>query len=118
MSKNKREKLTGMDNVHGTHGTTGIVEDVLYVQVDIVGVLLVQLRGNVADNAPRVVAMGRDSALGQVVEVLLVKNVKGLEVLLQEVEDGRQDTNEDGDPGQKPGGSHCACGIKPRKQKM
>ena len=56
-----------MDDVHAAHGAAGVVEDPLLIEVNILGVQAVELRNDVVDNTARVVAMGRDSALRQVV---------------------------------------------------
>lgn len=90
--------LTGMDNVHGAHGTAGIVEDILLVQVDMVRMHTRQLLGNVVYYCLRVIAMGCDTALRQVMQVVLVKDIEGLEILLNQVYDGREYTNQDGNP--------------------
>lgn len=47
----------------------------------------VQLVDDVAHDGARVVAVGGDAPLGEVVEVVPVEDVEGLEVALEEVED-------------------------------
>lgn len=80
-----------MDNVHGPHGTAGIVKHPLLVEVDVRRQLLVQLIRNVLDHGARVVPVLGQRALGHVVEMLQVQHVKLVEVLLQHVENRRQE---------------------------
>lgn len=65
-------KLTGMDEVHATHGTTGVVKHPLVgvgvaVGVDVPRVPLGKLPHDVIDDGARVVAVGPYAALGEVV---------------------------------------------------
>ena len=88
----------GMDDIHGAHGTAGVVEHPLLIVVDVGGGLgpVRQLVDNVLDDGAGVVAVGLDAALGQVVEVVRLEDVEGLEALLQEVPDWRDDGEDDG----------------------
>lgn len=76
-----------MDNVHGTHGTASIVKHPVLLDVDVRGVLLAQLVDNVLHGAAGVVAVVLDAALGQVLEVVQLKNVKLVQVLLDDIDD-------------------------------
>lgn len=86
-----------MDDVHGAHGAAGIVEDPVLLEVDVLRVPLAQLRDDVADNGPGVVAVGVDGALGHVVQVLRVKDVEAVEILLDHPDDRRQETRQEGE---------------------
>jgi hypothetical protein len=81
-------KLTGVDDVHGAHGAAGVVEDPVFLDIDVRRRALAQLGDNILDDAARVVAVLGDAALGQVVQVIRVKDVEALSVLLDEVHDG------------------------------
>lgn len=89
----------GVDDVHGTHGTTSVVEHPLLIVVDVGrnAVALVQLVDNVLDNGLGVAAMGADGALGQIVKVLGIEDVEGLETLLKDVGDRRNQGEQDGE---------------------
>lgn len=69
---------TGVDDVHGPHGTAGVVEDPLLIEVDVVlGTRqLAELVDDVLDNGPSVVSVGSDAALRQVVEVRWLEDVE------------------------------------------
>ena len=88
-----------MNDVHGAHGTAGIVENPLLVEVDVLGDggAVLQLVDNVLDDGAGVVAVRRDSSLGHIVEVVRLKDVEGVEVLLKQVDDGREDADQDGE---------------------
>jgi hypothetical protein len=89
-----------MNYVHPAHGPTGIVEYPFLVQVDVVGVHLRELVGDVAHDRPRVIAMCLDSPLRQVVQLIRLQDVEGVEVLLQQVDDRREDADQYGDESQ------------------
>lgn len=86
-----------MDDIHGPHGAAGVVEHPLLVQVDMAGRarLAVQLVHDILDDGSRVVAVRRDAALGEIVQVVRVEDVKGLEMPLEEVEDGAEHADEE-----------------------
>lgn len=88
-----------MDDVHGTHGTTSVVEHPLLIVVDVGRDLaaVVQLVDDVLDNSLGVVAVGSDGALGHIMEVIGIENVEGLETLLKNIGDGRNDGEQDGE---------------------
>ena len=81
-----------MDDVHGTHGTTGVVKDPFLLDVDVLGVLLAKLIHNVLHNSPGVLSVLGDRSLRQIVEVLEVEDVELLEVLLDKVDDRAQES--------------------------
>ena len=89
----------GVDNVHGTHGTTSVVEHPLLIVVDVGSnaLALVQLVDNVLDNGLGIVAVGADGALLEIVKVLGVENVERLETLLKNVGDGSNQGEQDGE---------------------
>lgn len=89
----------GVDDVHGTHGTTSVVEHPLLIVVHVRSnaVALVQLVDDVLDNSLSIVAVSADGALGQIVKVLGIEDVEGLETLLKDVGDGRNQGEQDGE---------------------
>lgn len=90
-----------MDDEHGAHGAAVVVEEPLLLQVDVVGVHLVQLRGDVVHNGARVISMSGDAALGQVMKMFQLKDVERLQVAIQHVEEGRQRRDQHRDDGQR-----------------
>lgn len=103
-----------MDNVHGAHGTTGIVKDPFLVEVDEAAGrrLGVQLVDYVADNRARVVAVGSDAALGQAVQPVGREDVKRLEVGFEKVDERAEDANEqrkEGENARHGGGGWVCC---------
>lgn len=93
------EKLTGMNDVHSSHGAAGVVEDPLLVRVDVFGDLNIggELVNNVLHDGLGVAWVGLDAALGDIGELLEVEDVKGLEVLLNVVGDRGEDGDQDGE---------------------
>lgn len=79
-----------MDNIHATHSTTGIVKNPVLVDIDMGRVLLAQLVDNVLYGAAGVVTVVLDAALRQVLEVIQLKDVKLVQVLLDNVDNRRQ----------------------------
>ena len=93
-----RKMHTGMDNVHGTHGTTCIVENPFFIQIDVgASGALTQLSHNLGDDCTCVVAVVGDGALGQIVQMVLVENVEAFQILFDEVNKGGKDGHNDGD---------------------
>lgn len=89
---------TGVNHVHGAHGTAGIVEHPLLLSAQIVGAnLLLELGNNEVDDGAGVFAMGADGALGEVVQVLGVKDVELLEARVEVAVDGGEECQEDGE---------------------
>ena len=90
--------LTGVDNVHGTHRTTGIVEYPFLVMVDIAldAGLVTKLMYNVVDDGPGVVPVDLNSLFGELVKLLRVEYVKGLQVLFQQIDYRGQNANQNG----------------------
>ena len=81
-------RLTGVNNVHSTHGTTSVVEYPLLLKVQVLSLkLLIQLVDDVLDNGARVVSMRRDGALRNIVQMGRVKDVERLEMLIEVVEE-------------------------------
>lgn len=89
---------TGVDHIHGAHGTAGIVEHPLLLGAQIVGAdLLLELGNNEVDDGAGVFAMGADGALGEVMQVLGVKDVELLEARVEVAVDGGEESQEDGE---------------------
>lgn len=100
--------LTGMDQIHAAHGTAGIVEHplvrvVVSVRVNVARVSLSKLAHDVIDDGAGVVAVGRNAALGELVQLVHLEDVEALEVALQQHDDGREDAEHDRDSGQETG---------------
>lgn len=93
-----------MDDVHATHGTAGIVKNPFLLNADVLGRLGAgaQLVDNVAYNGARVVAVLGDGLGGQLVQVLVVKDVEGFEALLGKVNERRDDGQEDSHEAEEP----------------
>lgn len=88
-----------MNDVHGTHSTTGIVENPFLVLVEVVsGDLLVQLGDNEVHHRTGVIAMSLDGALGEVVQLFGIEDVEllktSVEIAVQRSEDGHEDREE------------------------
>lgn len=100
---------TGVDNVHGTHGTTGVVEDPFLVEVDEARgrSLTVQLVHNVANHTARVISMCGDAPLSQVVQVIWREDVERIESLLEEVHDRAEKADQHGQDCQE--AAHIVC---------
>ena len=78
-------QLTGVDNIHGTHGATGIVEDPFLVKVHVgLGGSVLQVGHDIGDNGASVVAMLRDCALCEVVQLCGFEDVEALKARLEE----------------------------------
>lgn len=90
-----------MDDVHGAHGTAGVVEDPVLLEVDVCGRPLAELGDDVGHDVARVVAVGGDCALGHVAQVVNVEDVEPVEVLLDQPDDRRQQAGHDGEDGQQ-----------------
>jgi hypothetical protein len=88
-----------MDDVHRAHGTAGVIEDPFLVLVDVArqADLAAQLVDNVPDDGARVVAVRLDAAFRDVVELVQLEDVEALQVLVQQVVDRRQHTEQDGE---------------------
>lgn len=74
-----------MKNPHGTHSTASVVEDPFLIQVYPTGDHFVELGNDVLGYAPGVIAVLCNGALGQVMDVLMVKDVKLVQILLENV---------------------------------
>lgn len=86
-----------MDNVHGAHGTAGVVKHPLLVEVDVLRVLLLELADDEVDYGLRVLAVGRHAALRQLVQLAVVEDVEALEVALEKGHQRGQHQQRDGD---------------------
>jgi hypothetical protein len=92
---------TGVDDVHGTHGTAGVVEYPLLLSAQVLGAdLLLQLGNNEVDDGVGVLAVGADGALRHIVQVLWVKDVELLQARVEVAVDGGEQSQEDGQEAQ------------------
>ena len=107
--KKRVKKRTGMNDIHGTHRTASIVENPLLLLVHVLaGNLLVQLSDDVVDNAARVVAMGSNGALREIMQMILVENVELIETSVEIGVKGREKGQEDGDEAEAAHGETAA----------
>ena len=84
-------QLTGVNNVHGTHGATGVVEDPFLVEVHVgLGGGGLQVGHDVGDNGASVVAMLCDCALREVVQLCRLEDVETLKARFEEDPDAVQ----------------------------
>lgn len=73
-----------MDNVHGTHSTTGIVENpFLFLVHELAGHLLVQLRDDVIDNRASVISVSCNGALGDIMQLTGFEDVELLKTRVE-----------------------------------
>lgn len=87
-----------MDDVHGTHRTTGIVEHPLLLEVQVLSADLgLELGDDEVDDGVGVIAMGLDGALRQVVQVVRVEDVELVQARVEEAVDGGEKGQEYGD---------------------
>lgn len=108
----KANRLTGMDNVHGSHGAAGVVEYPLLIGVDVAadGHVGLELVDDVLDHGLGVAGVGVDGGLGDGIELGEVEDVELVDVLVEDVEDGSQDGEEDGEPLEE-GGETAAAAL-------
>lgn len=86
-----------MDNVHGTHRTTGIVKHPFLLGAQVLRAnLLLQLGDDEVDNRASVFAMGLDRALREIVQVLGVEDVELVQARVEVAVDGGEEGEEDG----------------------
>lgn len=101
---------TGVDHVHGAHGTAGVVEHPLLLGAQVVGAdLLLQLSNDEVDDGAGVFAMGADGTLGEIVEVLRIEDVELLQARVEESVDGGEQSQEDGEEAQSLEGEATAA---------
>lgn len=86
-----------MDHVHGAHGAAGVVKDPFLLEVDVLGVLLAELGDDEVDDGLGVLAVRGNGAGGELVQLLVVKDVKVVGVALDEGDDGGEDGEGDGE---------------------
>lgn len=100
-----------MDDVHGTHSTTGVVKHpfLLLVQVDFV--LLAQFTNNVVDDGASVIAVGTDSRLRDLVQMLRVEDVELLETCIEVAVERGEEGQEDGEETEGAHGEAAAAGA-------
>ena len=78
-------QLTGVNNVHGTHGATGVVEDPFLVEVHVgLGRGGLQVGHDVGDDGASVIAMLSDCALREVVQLCRLEDVEALKARFKE----------------------------------
>jgi len=88
-----------MNDIHSTHCTTGIVKNPLFIGVDVrlQLVLAGQLINDIFDDGAGVIAVGGNTALGEVMEMVQVEDVEAVQVLLQIVNNWREHAEQDGE---------------------
>lgn len=102
-----------MNNVHGTHSTTGIVKHPFLLLIhELAGNLLVQLGDNVVDNAARIIAMGANGSLGEIVQVTGLEDVVLVKASVEIGVEGREQGEEDGEDGEAAHGAAAAGGLR------
>lgn len=80
----RKKKLTGMDNVHGTHSTTGVVENPFFFLVhELARNLLVQLGDDVVDNRASVISVSCNGTLREIVQLTGFENVELLKTCVE-----------------------------------
>lgn len=67
-----------VNNVHGTHSTTGVVEDPFFLSRDGVAVSLPQRRDNLVNSSSGVVGMQFQGPLGKLVHGCRIKDIKAI----------------------------------------
>jgi len=73
-----------MDNVHGTHSATSVVENpFLFLVHELARNLLVQLRDDVVDNRASVISMSSNGALGEIVQLAGFEDVELLKARIE-----------------------------------
>lgn len=81
-----------MNDVHGAHCTTGIVENPLFVEVQVLaGQFLVQFLDDVVDHGTGIVSMGGNGTLGQVMQMRRLEDVEPFEVFIEINEQGSEE---------------------------
>lgn len=101
-----------MNNVHGTHGTTGIVKHPFLLLIhELAGNLLVQLGDNVVDDAARIIAMGANGSLGEIMQVAGFEDVELVETSVEIGVEGREKGENDGEDGEAAHGAATARGL-------
>lgn len=90
-----------MDDVDTTHGPSSIVKEPILRLADIFRNLCAQLSHNVMHNRARVVAASRDAPLDQIVQLLRIEYVERFEVLLNIVNQRRDQPDEQADEGEQ-----------------
>ena len=84
-------RLTGVNDIHGTHGATGVVENPFLVEVHVgFGGGGLQVGDDIGDDGASVVAMLCDCALREVVQLCGLEDVETLEARFKEDPDAVQ----------------------------
>lgn len=86
-----------MDDIHSTHRASGIVEDpfLLVIDVTLCPNLATELIHDELDHSLGVVPVRFKTTLRNIMHLIDVEDVKGLEVLLEEVHDRGQDADQE-----------------------
>ena len=99
-----------MDDVHSAHGTTSIVEHPLLLLVQVGGSdLLLELGNDVVDNGTGIITVSLDSALGELVQMLVIEDVELIQARVEEAVDGGEESEEDGEDAQSAEGEAAAA---------
>lgn len=87
---------TGVDHVHGAHGTAGVVEHPLLLSAEVVGTnLLLQLGNNEVDDGAGVFTMGAYGTLGEIMQMVRVEDIELFQACVEEAVDGGEEGQED-----------------------
>lgn len=99
-----------MDDVHRAHGTTGIVENPLLLDAQVLrSNLLLQLGDDEVDDGARVLTMALNGALRQIVQVLRVEDVELVQARVEVAVDRGEQGQENGQEAQIPDGEAAAA---------
>jgi hypothetical protein len=87
-----------VNHVHGAHGAAGVVEYPFLLGAQVVGAdLLLEFGDDEIDDGAGVFAVGADGALRQIVQMLWVEDVKLFKARIEELVDGGEQGQEDGE---------------------
>lgn len=99
-----------MDYVHGAHRTAGIVENPLLLGVQILGAdLLLEFGDNEIDDGARVLAVGADGALREIVQMLGFEDIELLQARVEEAVHAGEQGEEEGEEAEGAGGEAAAA---------
>lgn len=101
-----------MNDVHGTHSTSCIVEHPFLLVAQVLRAnLLLQLGNNVIDDGARIFAMGFDCTLGEIVQVVRFEDVELLQARVEEAVDSGEESEEDRQEAETPDRETAARGL-------
>lgn len=104
------DEHTGVDDIHRTHSTAGVVEHPLLMLVQVGGSdLFLELGDDVVDDGAGVITVGLDGALGDIVQMLMVEDVELVQARVEEAVDGGEEGQKDGDDAESAEGEAAAA---------